>query len=170
MLHSSLLKTHAPDSSLLLFHPLDTGSPGQDFCHHLTRHSHRRIELEDTMLVGDNCIVRIEPDLGSADDKESEAKIVTVRYAERVLGNNADAVEFIRCVKLLAGEDARGHDLQLIASHYYGEARRRPAGEVLKEMGMWALQLVSVSAPEESRLFGEPVVGDADSCTCEEFT
>lgn len=170
MLHTNLLKTHAPDSSFLLFHPQDTGSPGQDFCHHLTRHSHRRIELEDTMLVGDNCIVRIEPDLGSLDDREAEAKIVTVRYAERVLGNNADAAEFIRCVKLLAGEDARGHDLQLIASHYYGEARRRPAGEVLKEMGMWGLRLVSVSAPEESRLFGESVVSDADSCTCEEFT
>ena len=91
MLHSNLLKTHAPDSTFLLFHPQDTGSPGQDFCHHIARNPHRRIELEDTMLVGDNVIVRIEPDLGSAEDRESEAKIVTVRYAERVLGNRDDA-------------------------------------------------------------------------------
>lgn len=155
MLHSNLLKTHAPDSTFLLFHPQDTGSPGQDFCHHIARNPHRRIELEDTMLVGDNVIVRIEPDLGSADDRESEAKIVTLRYAERVLGNRDDAMEFIRCTKLLAGEDARGHDLQIIASYYYGEARRRPAAEVLKEMAMLAMQLTAVTATEDSRQYGD---------------
>lgn len=155
MLHSTLLKTHAPDSTFLLFHPQDTGSPGQDFCHHIARNPHRRIELEDTMLVGDNVIVRIEPDLGSAEDRESEAKIVTVRYAERVLGNRDDAMEFIRCTKLLAGEDARGHDLQIIASYYYGEARRRPAAEVLKEMAMLAMQLTAVTATEDSRQYGD---------------
>jgi hypothetical protein len=155
MLHSNLLKTHAPDSTFLLFHPQDTGSPGQDFCHHIARNPHRRIELEDTMLVGDNVIVRIEPDLGSAEDRESEAKIVTVRYAERVLGNRDDAMEFIRCTKLLAGEDARGHDLQIIASYYYGEARRRPAAEVLKEMAMLAMQLAAVTTTEDSRQYGD---------------
>jgi hypothetical protein len=160
MLHSNLLKTHAPDSTFLLFHPQDTGSPGQDFCHHIARNPHRRIELEDTMLVGDNVIVRIEPDLGSAEDRESEAKIVTVRYAERVLGNRDDAAEFIRCTKLLAGEDARGHDLQIIASYYYGEARRRPASEVLKEMSMLAMQLTAVTATEDSRQYGDVVETD----------
>jgi hypothetical protein len=155
MLHSNLLKTHAPDSTFLLFHPQDTGSPGQDFCHHIARNPHRRIELEDTMLVGDNVIVRIEPDLGSAEDRESEAKIVTVRYAERVLGSRDDAMEFIRCTKLLAGEDARGHDLQIIASYYYGEARRRPVAEVLKEMTMLAMQLTAVTATEDSRQYGD---------------
>ena len=160
MLHTNLLKTHAPDSSFLLFHPLDTGSPGQDFCHHITRHSHRRIELEDTMLVGDNCIVRIEPDLGSPDDREAEAKIVTLRYAERVLGHLDDAKEFIRCTKLLAGEDARGHDLQIIASYYYGEARRRPVAEVLKEMAMLAMRLTAVTASQESRQYGDVVEAD----------
>lgn len=167
MLHSNLLKTHAPDSTFLLFHPLDTGSPGQDFCHHIARNPHRRIELEDTMLVGDNVIVRIEPDLGSAEDRESEAKIVTVRYAERVLGSRDDAMEFIRCTKLLAGEDARGHDLQIIASYYYGEARKRSVAEVLKEMAMLAMQLTAVTATEDSRRF--VVESDAVSCTCEEF-
>lgn len=160
MLHSNLLKTHAPDSTFLLFHPQDTGSPGQDFCHHIARNPHRRIELEDTMLVGDNVIVRIEPDLGSAEDRESEAKIVTVRYAERVLGNRDDAAEFIRCTKLLAGEDARGHDLQIIASYYYGQARRRPAAEVLKEMAMLAMRLTAVTATEDSRQYGDVVETD----------
>ncbi|MFL6284579.1 MAG: hypothetical protein ACJ74Q_15645 [Pyrinomonadaceae bacterium] len=170
MLHPHLLNTYAPQATHLLFHPQDSGSPGQDFCHHISRNQHRRIDLEGTMLVGDNVIVRIEPDLGSAEDKEAEARIVTVRYAERVLGNNTDAVEFVRCVKLLAGEDARGHDLQVIASHYYGEARKRPVGEVLKEMAMLGMQLAAVTATSDSRLFDEPVESGPDFCTCEEFT
>src|SRR5947209_7174772 len=169
MLHPHLLSAHAPGSTHLLFQPVATGSPGQDFCRYLSAFSHRRIDLEDTMLVGDNCIVRIEPDLGSAEDKESEARIVTVRYAERVLGSGADAVEFVRCVKLLAGEDARGHDLQTIASYYYGEARRRPTREVLKEMALLAMRLTAVTATNDSRQFGEAIETDADSCTCEEF-
>src|SRR2546423_6497315 len=157
MLHPHLLNTPAPGSPHLLFQPVDTGPPGQDFCRHLSTFSHRRIDLEDTMLVGDNCIVRIEPDLGSAEEREAEARIVTVRYAERVLGNNADAVEFVRSVKLLAGEDARGHDLQTIASYYYGEARRRPAGEVLKERALLAMRLAAVTATNDTRQFGEAV-------------
>ena len=167
------LKAYAPESSLLLFRPADTGSPGQDFCIHMTRNHHRRIDLEDTMLVGDNCIVRIEPDLGSAEEMEADARIVTVRYAERVMGNNADAVEFVRCVRAIAGEDARGIDLQTVASYYYGQAKARPAGEVLKEMALLAMQLTSVTATEESRLFGELVEAQSgdfgDDCTCAEY-
>ncbi len=173
MLSHSHLTTYAPDSSLLLFRPADTGSPGQDFCIHMSRNQHRRIDLEGTMLVGDNVIVRIEPDLGSAEDVESDAKIVTVRYAERVMGNNADAVEFVRCVKLIAGEDARGIDLQTVASYYYGQAKTRPAGEVLKEMALLAMQLSSVTSTEESRLFGELVESESgdlgESCNCAEY-
>jgi hypothetical protein len=153
MLQQHLLKTYAPNALHLLYNPQDTGSPGQDLCRHISLNDAHRIDLEDTILVGDGVIVRIEPDLASMDEKEAEAKIASVLYAEKVLGNNADAVEFVRCVKLLAGEDARGLDLQIIASHYYGQAKCRPVNEVLKEMALLAMELSSVTATDETRLF-----------------
>lgn len=184
MLQQRSLKQHAPNSLHLRYIPQDTGSPGFDFNSFVDMHSNRRldvdelapetrkalrangeinlysgnasrIDVEDTLLVGDGVIVRIEPDLASLEEKDAEAKIVSVVYAEKVFGNNTDAVEFVRCVKLLAGEDARGLDLQIIASHYYGEAKKRPVSEVLKEMALMAMALQSVTASEESRQFGD---------------
>lgn len=139
-----------------IFHPANTGSPRYDLYSHLSSLPHTaRIDFEEHSLVGNNLIIRIEPDLGSATEQEAEAKIVSVPYAERIFGNNTDAVEFIRCVKLIAGSDARPFNLQLIASHYYGEAKTRPAGEVLKEMALLALQLVAIATTEEERQFGD---------------
>lgn len=181
MLQNNQLQLNAPNSLHLRYIPQDTGSPGFDFNNFAEQHGNRcineydldaatrsawrrsgemnlysgnasRIDVEETFIIGDGVIVRIEPDLASLDEKEAEAKIASVVYAEKVLGNNADAVEFIRCVKLLAGEDARGLDLQIIASHYYGQAKIRPVGEVLKEMALLAMELTSVTASEESRL------------------
>lgn len=189
MLQQKSLRTYAPNSLFMRYIPQDTGSPGFDFNSFVDTHSNRRldmdelapetrkalrdasrvsfysgnatrIDVEDTMLVGQGVIVRIEPDLASLEEKDAEAKIVSVTYAEKVLGNNTDAVEFVRCVKLLAGEDARGLDLQTIASHYYGEAKRRPVSDVLKEMALLAMELQSVTASEESRQFGDAVETD----------
>lgn len=139
-----------------IFHPANTGSPRYDLYSHLSSLPHTaRIDFEEHSLVGNNLIIRIEPDLGPATEQEAEAKIVSIPYAERIFGNNTDAVEFIRCVKLIAGSDARPFNLQLIASHYYNEAKTRPACEVLKEMALLALQLVAIIATEEERQFGD---------------
>ncbi len=140
-----------------IFRPINTGSPRQDVYHHLSHLPQlARLDFEDHVVVG-NTIVRIEPDLGSATEQEQEARIVSVTYAERIFGNLEDAVEFIRSVKLIAGIDARARELQTIASHYYKEAKSRPANEVLKEMALLAMQLSSVTANEEECLFGDPV-------------
>lgn len=148
--HTASLSNHQ------IFHPPNTGSPRQDLYSHLSRLPHAaRIDLEEHAVIGGNLIIRIEPDLGSATEQEAEAKIVSVPYAEHVFGNNTDAVEFVRCVNLIAGCDARAFNLQRIASHYYGEAKTRPANEVLKEMALLALQLAAVVATEEERQFGD---------------
>jgi len=154
-----LQQSHAPTLQQI-FRPINTGSPRQDVYNHLSQLPQlARLDFEEHTVVG-NLIVRIEPDLGCASEAEAEAKIVSVTYAERIFGNLADAVEFIRSVKLLAGADARPRDFQIIASHYYKEAKSRPAGEVLKEMALLALHLSSVTASEEERLFGDPVEAD----------
>jgi hypothetical protein len=151
-----MLQYTTPLSNHQIFHPANTGSPRFDLYSHLSRLPHTaRIDFEEHSLVGNNLIIRIEPDLGPATEQEAEAKIASVPYAERVFGNNTDAVEFIRCVKLIAGSDARPFNLQLVASHYYGEAKTRPTGEVLKEMALLALQLVAIAATEDERQFGD---------------
>ena len=168
-----LQPSHSPTLQQI-FRPSNTGSPRQDVYNHLSQLPQlARLDFEEHTVVG-NLIVRIEPDLGSATEQEAEAKIVSVAYAERIFGNNTDAVEFIRSVKLLAGADARARDLQIIASHYYKEAKSRPACEVLKEMGLLALHLSSVTASEEERLFGDPVETDAlpgsETLSCQDLS
>ena len=152
-----MLQQSQPLSLHQIFHPRNTGSPRQDAYNHLSALPQTaRRDFEEHLVVG-NLIVRIEPDLGSASEQEAEAKIVSVPYAERIFGNLADAVEFIRCVKLIAGCDARARDYQTIASHFYKEAKSRPTYEVLKEMGLLALHLSAVTATEEERAFGNTI-------------
>jgi hypothetical protein len=87
-----------------IFTPANTGSPRQDVYNHLSRLPQlARLDYEEHTIAG-NLIVRIEPDLGSTSEPEKETKIVSVPYAERIFGNTADAIEFVRCVKLIAGE------------------------------------------------------------------
>ena len=88
-------------------------------------------------------------------DHSLEVKIATPVYAARALGNGEDAAEFVRCLKLIAGEDASRLYLQQLASHYYAEARRRPVPEVLKEMGLLALELSAVTATSDQLAFDE---------------
>lgn len=150
--NSSVLSNHQ------IFNPASTGSPRFDLYNHLSKLPQTaRIDFEEHSVIGGH-IYRVEPDLCSEDKSEAESRIVSVPYAMRVLGNLEDAIEFIRCVKLIAGDDARPFNLQIIASHYYKEVRiGRPVNEVLKEMGMLAIQLNAVTATIEERQFDEPV-------------
>jgi hypothetical protein len=142
-------------SNYQIFQPANTGSPRWDLYSHLSRLPQTaRIDFEDHSLAG-GLVIRVEPDLGSAGEREAEAKIVSVPYAARALGNTEDAVEFIRCVNLIAGADARAFNLQIVASYFYGEARTRPVREVLKEMALLALEMTAVTATEEERQFGD---------------
>jgi hypothetical protein len=142
------LRNFAPQSPILAFSPLDTGSPMQDWCAHLGRNPLRRRELEEFAILGD-VVVRI------ADELEPEpldrVKIMSLEYAMRVLGDECDAREFVRCVKAIASPDAGQFEFGQIAAYYYGEIRRRGTAEVLKEMGLLGLQLESVTATVADR-------------------
>lgn len=143
-----MLKQYAPESPILAFTPLNSGSPVQDWCRHLQRNPLRRQELEEFAILGD-VVVRI------ADEIEAEpvdkVKILSLEYAVKVLGDETDALEFVRCVRAIASPDAGQFELQQIASHYYGEIRRRGTSEVLKEMGMLGMQMSAVTAPLSER-------------------
>lgn len=177
-MQTQLLQRFAPNSLFLLYHPIDTGSPGHDMGQHISRHASHRIDIESTQLIGDRVIGRVEHDLGPADEAELQHRILTVPYAERQLGSNADAVEFVRVIKQAvgAGADPDPRSLQIWASYAYNEIKGRIAShsptpetsandfkslvirDVLTEIAKMAMQLTAVTATNEERLLDEPEV------------
>ena len=178
-MQTQFLRTYAPNSLHLLYHPIDTGSPSHDMSEHISRHSTHRIDIESTQLIGDRVIGRVEQDLGPANEAELQHRILTVPYAEKQLGSNADAVEFVRVIKeaVSAGVDADPRSLQTYASWAYDKIKRRiaeydPAGDdasvseykarvvsnVLSETAKMAMQLTAITATKEDRLLDEPEV------------
>lgn len=142
------LRKFAPQNPVLAFSPPDTGSPMQDWCAHLGRNPLRRRELEEFAILGD-VVVRI------ADEIEPEqldrVKILSLEYAVRVLGDEEDAREFVRCVKAIASPDAGQFEFGQIASYYYGEIRRRGTAGVLKEMGLLGMEMTAVTSTVAER-------------------
>lgn len=142
------LRKFAPQSPILAFSPLNTGSPMQDWCAHLANNPLRRMELEEFAILGD-VVVRI------ADELEPEpldrVRIMSLEYAVRVLGNEDDGREFVRCVKAIVSPDAGQFEYEQIAAYYYGEIRKRGSSEVLGEMGLLGMQLEAVTATISDR-------------------
>jgi hypothetical protein len=142
------LRKHAPQNSILAFSPINTGSPMQDWCSHLADNPLRRMELEEFAILR-NVVVRI------ADELEPEpidrVRIMSLEYAVRVLGNEDDGREFVRCVRAIVSPDAGQFEYEQIAAYYYGEIRRRGASEVLTEMGLLGMQLEAVTATVSDR-------------------
>jgi hypothetical protein len=178
-MQTQFLRIYAPNSLHLLYHPIDTGSPSHDMSEHISRHSAHRIDIESTQLIGDRVIGRVEQDLGPADEAELQHRILTVPYAEKQLGSNADAVEFVRVIKeaVSAGADPDPRSLQTYASWAYDEIKQRMAehnsatdevsvseykaqviSNVLSEIAKMAMHLTAVTATKEDRLFDEPEV------------
>jgi len=145
------LRKFAPQSPILAFSPPNTGSPMQDWCAHLGNNPLRRRELEEFAILGD-VVVRI------ADELEPEAidrvRIMSLEYAVRVLGNEEDGREFVRCVKAIASPDAGQFEYEQIAAYYYGEIRKRNVSNVLTEMGLLGMQLETVTATISDREIG----------------
>lgn len=142
------LRNFAPQNPILAFSVQDTGSPMHDWYAHLGRNPLRRRELEEFAILGD-VVVRI------ADELEPEpldrVKIMSLEYAMRILGNEDDAREFVRCVKAIASNDAGQFEYGQIASYYYGEIRRRCTSDVLKEMGLLGLEMTAVTSTVAER-------------------
>ncbi len=161
------LRKHAPNNQMLAFMPVNTGSPMQDWCAHLSSHPLRRRELEEFSILGD-VVVRI------ADEIEPEAldrvRIMSLEYAMKVLSDETDAKEFVRCVKAIASPDAGQYEFEQIAAYYYGEIRRRGVGEVLQEMGLLGMQLEAVTATSADReiSFEESRTRDQKLCVADQ--
>lgn len=147
-LNINQLKTFAPQSPMLAFRPVDTGSPQQDWCAHLQNFPRYRRELEEFSVLGD-VVVRIADGLEPA--PLERVKILSLEYAVKTLGDETDGREFVRSVKAIASPDASSFELEQIAAFYYGEIRRRSVSEVLTEMGLLGMQLEAVTATVNDR-------------------
>ena len=147
-LNINQLKMHAPQSPMLAFRPVDTGSPQQDWCKHLQTFPRYRRELEEFSVLGD-VVVRIADGLEPA--PLERVKILSLEYAVKTLSDETDGREFVRCVKAIASPDATSFELEQIAAFYYGEIRRRGTSEVLAEMGLLGMQMEAVTATIEER-------------------
>ena len=141
-LNINQLKQFAPNSPILAFRPEDSGSPMQDWCRHLERNSRYRRELEEFSVIGD-VVVRIAE--GTEPEPFERVKILSLEYAIKVLKDQTDAKEFVRCVRAIASPDATQFEYEQIAAYYYGEIRRRELSDVLKEMGLLGMQLEAVT-------------------------
>src|SRR5215471_11757129 len=130
-----------------IFLPQNFGSPFNDTAEHISGLGLARIDFERCAVAGE-VIYTVEDDSTPTSQQEEEARIATLAYALKKLGNPEDAAEFMRCLNAICdGADARYR--QIAASYYYGEIAERGAGPVLKEMALIAMHLASLNPVAE---------------------
>jgi uncharacterized membrane protein len=130
-----------------IFLPQNYGSPFNDTAEHISRLGMGRLDFERGAVAGE-VIYTIEGDLTPTSQQEEEARIATLAYALKKLGNPEDAAEFMRCLNEISKEgDARYR--QVVASYYYGEIAERGLGVALKEMALIAMHLASLNPVTE---------------------
>jgi hypothetical protein len=134
-------------SSRSIFLPQNFGSPFNDTSEHISSLGLARLDFERGAVAGE-VIYTVEGDLAPTSQQEEEARIATLAYALRKLGNSEDAAEFMRCLNEICKEgDARYR--QIAASYYYSEIAERGAAPVLKEMALIAMNLASLNPAME---------------------
>jgi hypothetical protein len=137
--------THRSNHSI--FFPQSYGSPFNDVTKHVSGLGLRRLDFDRCAVAGE-VLYAVEGDLTPISQQDEEARIATLAYALKKLGNQEDAAEFMRCLNAICeGSDARYR--QVAASYYYKEIVARGAGPVLKEMALLAMQLASLNPVTE---------------------
>lgn len=132
-------------SNRSLFIPCDTGSPKDGLMLHLSTLGRiARLDFERCAVAGE-IIFAVAGDTIPTSQQDEEARIGTLAYALKKLGNAEDAAEFTRCLNAIC-EDGDARARQTTASFYYREIVERGTGVVLKEMGLLAMQLASLNA------------------------
>src|SRR5215510_9308958 len=130
-----------------IFFPQSYGSPLNDITKHITGLGLRRLDFERCAVAGE-VLYTVEGDSAPTSQQDEEARISTLAYALKKLGNPEDAAEFMRCLSTICEEgDARCR--QVAASYYYNEIAGRGVGHVLKEMALLAMHLASLNPVTE---------------------
>src|SRR5215831_199066 len=130
-----------------IFIPQHYGSPFNDTAEHISGLGLARIDFERCAVAGE-VVYTVEGDSTPTSQQEEEARIATLAYALKKLGNPEDAAEFMRCLNATC-EDGDARYRQVVTSYYYGEIAERGAGSVLKEMALIAMHLASLNPVAE---------------------
>src|SRR5262249_19285610 len=97
--------THRSNHSI--FFSQSYGSPLNDITKHLSSLGLRRLDFERCAVAGD-VLYKVEGDLTPTSQQDEEARIATLAYTLKKLGNQEDAAEFMRCLNTICeGGDAR---------------------------------------------------------------
>jgi hypothetical protein len=137
--------THRSNHSI--FFPQSYGSPLNDITKHISGLGLGRLDFGRCAVAGE-VLYTVEGDSTPISQQDEEARIATLAYALKKLGNPDDAAEFMRCLNAICeGGDARYR--QIAASYYYKEIAERGAAPVLKEMALLAMQLASLNPVTE---------------------
>src|SRR5262245_32298344 len=132
---SRIERTRRSNHSIFL--PQNFGSPFNDTAEHITGLGLARIDFERCAVAGE-VIYSVEGDSSPTSQQDEEARIATLAYALKKLGNPEDAAEFMRCLSAICEEgDARNR--QVAASYCYKEIAERGGGHVLREMALLAM-------------------------------
>jgi hypothetical protein len=145
-----------------IFIPQDSGSPKDGVYVHISGLGQiARLDFERYDVAGE-VIFKVEGDAFATSQADEEARIGSLAYAIKKLGNEVDAAEFVRCLHALC-EDGDARSRQTIGSHYYREIDERGVGLVLKEMALLAMRLqdpIVIESEEEVETFS-PDLGSA---------
>src|SRR5262249_33228118 len=133
-------------SNRSIFIPQESASPRNGVFEHISGLGQlARLDFEHFNVAGE-VIFKVEGDATPTAQQDEEARIGSLAYALKNLGNEVDAAEFIRCLNVICeGGDARYR--QTTASHYYREIAERGASVVLKEMALMAMHLGQIDNP-----------------------
>lgn len=136
-----------------IFTSENTGSPKDGLFTHISGLGRlARLDFEYFNVAGD-VIFKVEGDASPTSQEDEEARIGSLAYAIKKLGNEVDAAEFVRCLNAICdGGDARSR--QTTASHYYREIAERGVSVVLKEMALLAMQLAEYAIVETEEEVG----------------
>src|SRR5262245_11475063 len=131
-----------------LYIPYDTESHHDSLLSHISGLGLlARLEFE-RCAVASEVIYAVEGDSAPVSQQAEEARIGTLAYAIRKLGNTDDAAEFIRWLNAIC-KDGDARCRQTMASHYFNEIANRGTSDVLKEMGLLAMQFASLNPVTE---------------------
>ncbi|MGE0128930.1 MAG: hypothetical protein AB7U82_12700 [Blastocatellales bacterium] len=131
-------------SNRSIFVPQNSASPKDGLFAHISGLGRlARLDFEHFNVAGE-VIFRVDGDAAPTTQQDEEARIGSLAYALKKLGNGIDAAEFVRCLNAICeGGDARYR--QAAASHYFREVSERGVGIVLKEMALLAMQLEQIA-------------------------
>src|SRR5262245_41147314 len=152
-----LITATSSRSNRSIFLHRDNGSPNDGLMAHISSLGPlRRLDFERCAVAGE-VIYSVEGDTMPTGQQDEEARIGTLAYAIKKLGNAEDAAEFIRCLNTIC-EDGDARCRQTTASYYFNEITRRGAWVVLKEMALLAMQLAGLNSVAEIIETDEPHV------------